>query len=97
MRIQWEGDASGVWNQTWRWLLPNQVKSVTRRGFPGGSLAKESICNAGDAGSSLGWENPPGQKMANRSSTIALEIPWKEEPGGLQSMRSQKRQTRLRD
>ena len=28
--------------------------------------------------------------MASRSSTLAWEIPWTEEPGGLQSMGSQR-------
>ena len=27
-------------------------------GFPGGSVGKESICNAGDMVRSLGWEDP---------------------------------------
>ena len=35
--------------------------------------------------------------MATHSSILAWRIPWKEEPGGLQSMRSQKSQTRLID
>ena len=30
-------------------------------GFPGGSDSKESACNAGDLGSILGWEDPPGE------------------------------------
>ena len=34
--------------------------------------------------------------MAPHSSTLAWKIPWTEEPGGLQSMRSQSR-TRLSD
>ena len=28
-------------------------------GFPGGSVCKESSCNAGDVGSILGWEDHP--------------------------------------
>ena len=35
--------------------------------------------------------------MATHSSILALEIPWTEEPGGLQSMGSQKSWTRLSD
>ena len=34
----------------------------------------------------LGWENSLGEEMANHSSIPAWEIPWTEEPGGLQSM-----------
>ena len=33
--------------------------------------------------------------MATHSSILAWEIPWTEEPGGLQSMGSQKSQTGL--
>ena len=33
--------------------------------------------------------------MATHSSILAWRIPWTEEPGGLQSMGSQKSQTRL--
>ena len=35
--------------------------------------------------------------MATHSSILAWEIPWIGEPGGLQSMGSQKNQTRLSD
>ena len=39
---------------------------------------------------SLGQEDPLEQEMAIHSSTLAWKIPWTEEPGGLQSMGSQK-------
>ena len=39
---------------------------------------------------SLGWEDPLEKGMANHSSTLAWGIPWTEEPGGLQSMVSQR-------
>ena len=39
---------------------------------------------------SLGWEDPLEKKMATHSSTLAWRIPWREEPGGLQSMESQR-------
>ena len=38
---------------------------------------------------SLGQENPLEEEMAARSSILAWEIPWTEEPGWLQSMGSQ--------
>ena len=34
---------------------------------------------------SLGWEDPLEKGMATRSSILAWRIPWREEPGGLQS------------
>jgi len=39
---------------------------------------------------SLGWEDPLEKKMATHSSTLAWKILWTEEPGGLQSMGSQR-------
>ena len=39
----------------------------------------------------------PGEGMAIHFSSIAWEIPWTEEPGGLQSMGLQKSQTWLSD
>ena len=39
---------------------------------------------------SLGWENPLDEGMVTHSSILAQRIPWTEEPGGLQSMRSQR-------
>ena len=42
----------------------------------------------------MGWEDPLEKEMATNSSVLAWEIPWTEEPGGLQSMRSKKSRTR---
>ena len=39
---------------------------------------------------SLGWEDPLEKGMATRSSVLAWRIPWTEEPGGPQSMGSQR-------
>ena len=39
---------------------------------------------------SLGWEDILEKGMATHSSILAWRIPWTEEPGGLQSMGSQK-------
>ena len=39
---------------------------------------------------SLGWEDPLEKGMATHSSIRAWRIPWTEEPGGLQSMWSQR-------
>ena len=35
---------------------------------------------------SLGREDPLEKEMATQYSTLAWEIPWTEDPGGLQSM-----------
>ena len=39
---------------------------------------------------SLGWDDPEEKGVATHSSILAWEIPWPEEPGGLQSMGSQR-------
>ena len=39
---------------------------------------------------SLGWEDSLEEGMATHSSILARRIPWTEEPGGLQSMGSQR-------
>ena len=38
----------------------------------------------------LGWEDPLEKGIATCSSVLAWRIPWTEEPGGLQSMGSQR-------
>ena len=59
-------------------------------GFPNSSDGKESTCNTGDLGSIPGLGNPLEKEMATHSSILAWRIPWTEEPGGLQSMGSQR-------
>ena len=39
---------------------------------------------------SLSWEDPLEKEMATHSSILAWKISWTEEPGGLQSMGSQR-------
>ena len=45
---------------------------------------------------SLGWKDALEKEMATYSNILAWEIPWAEEPGGLQSM-GRKSQTQLSD
>ena len=58
--------------------------------FSGGSVSKESACNAGDLGSIPGLGRAPGEGNPAHSSILTWRIPWTEEPGGLQSMGSQR-------
>ena len=44
---------------------------------------------------SLGWEDPLEKEMVTHSSILAREISWTEEPGGLESMGSQKNEHNL--
>ena len=39
---------------------------------------------------SLGWQEPLEEEMATHSSMLAWRISWMEDPGGLQSMGSQR-------
>ena len=50
------------------------------KGFPGGSEVKASTWVR-----SLGREDPLEKEMATHFSTLAWRIPWREEPGRLQS------------
>ena len=43
-------------------LLPS---GEVRKGFPAGSVGKESACNAGDPGLIPGWERSPGEGNGN--------------------------------
>ena len=49
-------------------------------GFPGGSVVKNLPAHR-----SLVWEDSLEEEMAAHSSIFTWEIPWTEEPGGLQS------------
>ena len=55
----------------------------------------ESACSAGDLSLIPGRENPLEKEMAAHSSILAWEIPWTEEPRGLQSIGSQELDTAL--
>ena len=67
-----------------RWYLI----AVLVWGFPGGSDGKESTCMRKTQVQSLGQEDPLEKGMTTHSSIPAWRIPWTEEPGRLQSMRS---------
>ena len=60
---------------------------------PVAQLLKNLPSNEGDAEmgvKSLGQEDALEKEMATRSSTLAWKISWTKEPGGLQSMGSQR-------
>ena len=59
-------------------------------GFPAVSEGKESTCGAGDLSSIPGSGDPPEKVMATHSVILAWRIPWREDPGGLQSVGSQR-------
>ena len=47
----------------------------------------------GPSAQNLGWEDPLEKEMATRSTLLPWQIPWAEEPVGLQSMASQELDT----
>ena len=57
---------------------------------PGGSVVKNPLAIWETQVRSLSQEDPLEIGMAIYSSILAWEFPWIEEPGGLQSMGSQK-------
>ena len=64
----------------------------------GGSEVKASVWNSGDLCSIPGVrEDPLEKEMATHSSTVAWRISWREEPGRLQSIGSQRVWTWLSD
>ena len=64
---------------------PHFFTCMSSPGFPSSSVGKGSTCNSGDLGSIQ--EYALEKEMATHFSILAWEIPWTEEPGGLQSHR----------
>ena len=59
-------------------------------GLPRWLSGKDFICKQKMRVQFLGWEVPLEKKMATHASSLAWEILWTEEPGGLQSTGSQR-------
>ena len=60
-------------------LLFNMLSSLVAQRLKGLPAMQETWVR------SLGWEDPLEQEMATHSSMLAWRIPWREEPGRLQS------------
>ena len=71
-------------------VLYKIIQYLISPGLPRWYSGKESACNVGEPGSIPGLENSLEEKMSTQSSILAWEIPWTEEPGGLQFMGSQR-------
>ena len=72
------------------WMARELVKEKKGGGrcFPGDASGKESTCQRETQEKqvpSLDGGDPLEKEMATRSSILAWEIPWMEEPGRLQS------------
>ena len=70
--------------------LNNSCQAFSTVGFLGGSVIKNPQDDAGDTGSISGSGRAPGVGNGTHSSILAWEISQREEPGGLQSMGSQR-------
>ena len=82
-----------MWSWAWYLISPSLIYISPKLNImiPSGSDGKESTCNAGDLGSIPGLGRPPWRK-AWQPTPIFLsgKSTWTEEPGGLQSMVSQR-------
>ena len=66
---------------------------MSTKGFPGGSVVKNLVAKQEMQDMwilSLSQEDPLKEEMATHSSILAWEIPWTDEPGGLQRMELQR-------
>ena len=63
---------------------------IKTAGFPGGEVVKNPAAKEETWVQSPGLWDPLEEEMATHSSIRAWKIPWTEEPGGLQSMGSQR-------
>ena len=66
--------------------LPEFAQTQVHQGWPGGSMGKESACNAGDTGDAgliPGSRRSLEEEIVTHSSILAWKIPRREEPGRL--------------
>ena len=85
--------AGQPWDYKWKHLFIQSVASERSALTP---LKKKKSFSTGDSAVKnlpamqemwvwpLGWEDSLAKEMATDSSILAWEIPWKDEPGGLQ-------------
>ena len=84
--ISWKGNTKEM-----EWVLLMEYVWMTL--FPDSLVAQRLNCLPGMRETwvrSLGREDPLQKEMATHSSTLTWRIPWREEPGRLQSMGSQR-------
>ena len=89
-RYPWSGSSN-------IWFFSHHVKIINSVYLIEASLVAQSVKNPPMMQEtwvrSLGWENPLEKQMARHASILAWEIPWTEEPGGIQSMGLQESDT----
>ena len=76
------------------WFVVTSTTNFVFHGFIRAPLVAQMVKNSPAMQETcvwfLGWEDPLEEGMATHSSIFAWTIPWTEEPGGLQSMGSQR-------
>ena len=76
------------------WIVLIDFHILKNPYIPGASLVAQLVKNLPAVQEtwvwSLGWEDPLEKQMETHSSILAWKISWTEEPGGLQSMGSQR-------
>ena len=79
-------------SQPWRAVL--HICPTLLQDFSGGSVVKKYCLPMQETPEmlvqSLGWDDSLEEEVVTHSSICAQKIPWTEEPGGLQSMVSQR-------
>ena len=73
-----------------KWINWTIGTEIHTRLYPGGLVVKNLPAKLETQVQSLGLEEPLEKGMATHSSILAWRIPWAEEPGGTQSMGSQR-------
>ena len=71
--------AGGLWNLFWALQVALVIKNPPA-----------NARDIRDSGLILGYADPLEEEIATHSSILAWRIPWTEEPGGLQTMGSQR-------
>ena len=95
-RIPWTEEPGGLPSMGSRRVGHDWATSLSflsfykNRGLLGGSVVKNPPATQETQVPSRGWEDPLEEEMATLSRLLAWETPWTEEPGGLQSMGSQR-------
>ena len=79
------GKSTSIFNQ-----VQDDPLGVNLTNFPGGSAVKNPPAMQEMWVQSLGQKDPLEKKIVTHSSNFIWEIPWTEDPGGLQSMGSQR-------
>ena len=81
-------DRGAWWAAVSPWVCEEwDMLELTDTGFPCGSDSKESTCDTRDVSSIPGSGRSPGEGNGYPLQyPFAWRIPWREEPGGLQSV-----------